>query len=422
MSTFSFLFFSQLYKNRPNQDLKWAMVSQEHHKDGTLHLHVAVWMNKRLNFSSEKYWDFVGGKHGNYMLMWKPEGWIKYILKENSFVSTEGFDPHAFLLSKSKKTNPVNDLIANDVVAGVHKVEDLEKHGRGWVMCNLQKIQRYIQHVEAREAAKETKLSLQGQIPSVSFNKYELEIFQWLKLYSQQKTLNNGCRGDLHLRIQGPTGIGKTKVVEQLVRFFRVYFVPYDGKWFDTFNDDDFDLIVFEEYGKSNVYTPQRLNSLVDGMGTQPLCRRGLAPIVHKKQLPCLMLSNFSWEECYPNVHQDQPVYLDATRRRFKNVRIPKEVPFHGGNPANLFDLLEKLKSIGTCSEEDVSSLSADESALLDEGDVELLQDLKRKRDSSESPESSEGEGYSHSRYYKEPRVHDGLSPSKLMGNDFTIN
>ncbi len=299
------------------------MVSQEHHKDGTLHLHAAVWLKKRVNFSSEKYWDFVGGKHGNYKLMHYPQGWVEYILKENDFVSSEGFDPKAFIKAKRKKQCTASVQIADAIVGGEYDIEKLEEFGRGYVMRNLRSIQYYISHVEHRVAAQRINISLAGVEPDDCFNQSETDIFEWLKYYSIRKTLNNGCSGDLHLRIQGPSEIGKTRLMVVLKLFyFRVYEVPFDKDWFDMFNDRDYDLIVFDEYGKGRTMKPQMLNGLVDGMGMS-FNRRNREPVVHSKKIPTLMISNFSWDGCYPNLSTDSPEYLKPSKRRFKEVVIP---------------------------------------------------------------------------------------------------
>ncbi len=331
------------------------MVSQEHHKDNTLHLHVAVWLNKKLNFSSEKYWDFVGGKHGNYKLMYRPEGWIKYILKENEYKCTEGFDPKVFVRAKAKKQSPVSVQIADAIVAGEYQIEKLEEFGRGYVMHNLKSIQYYISHIENRVAAKRVNVSLTGIQPDDSFNEYETEIYEWLQRYSERKTLNKGCQGDVHLRLQGPSDIGKTRLLKVLKKhFFRVYDVPHDNDWFDMFNDRDYDLIVFDEFGKGLSMKPQMLNGLVDGMGMK-FNRRNREPVIHKRQIPCLLVTNFSWEGCYPKIMEERPDYLKPTRRRFKEVLVPEGAFAPGILTPTLNRLVSHLyKIVGGIEGEDI--------------------------------------------------------------------
>ncbi len=333
------------------------MVAREHHKDLGLHLHIALWFTDIIRFTSKNFWDFVGGKHGNYQLMSRPEGWVKYILKEDDFVATEGFDPKSFIKAKKRKQSTSTIRIESAILGGEYHIEELEKLAPGYMLANLKKVEYYSSHVQQRVEARFTPMPMTQIEPHyANLNIYEQEIYDWLFRYSQRKTLNNGCYGDTHLRVHGHTGIGKTSLLIELHKFFRCYQVPFDGRWYDDFLDEDYDLLTFEEYGKSNVKTPQQLNALTDGMGVK-LCRRGIKPTVHKRQLPCIMMTNFSWEECYPIVGTSEPVYLEATMRRFHTVQIPKS-PNVALIPApTLFNLINLLKA-HVHVEEDESSES----------------------------------------------------------------
>ena len=46
--------------------IKGFMIAQEHHQDGGLHLHIGLWLHKRVAVPPN-YFDFVAGKHGNYL-------------------------------------------------------------------------------------------------------------------------------------------------------------------------------------------------------------------------------------------------------------------------------------------------------------------------------------------------------------------
>ncbi len=46
--------------------VEWAIVAQEHHKDGSLHLHCCVHLKKKKNFHGAACFDFLTQKHGNY--------------------------------------------------------------------------------------------------------------------------------------------------------------------------------------------------------------------------------------------------------------------------------------------------------------------------------------------------------------------
>lgn len=44
----------------------WAIVAQEHHQDGSLHLHCCVHLKKKRHFRKAACLDFLTQKHGNY--------------------------------------------------------------------------------------------------------------------------------------------------------------------------------------------------------------------------------------------------------------------------------------------------------------------------------------------------------------------
>jgi len=48
--------------------------------DGTPHLHIAVWLKKKLS-CNEKFFDCVCEKHGNYLAMRSGYGSVNYLRK-----------------------------------------------------------------------------------------------------------------------------------------------------------------------------------------------------------------------------------------------------------------------------------------------------------------------------------------------------
>lgn len=46
--------------------VEWAIVGQEHHKDGALHLHCCIHLKRKRNFHTPGCFDFLTLKHGNY--------------------------------------------------------------------------------------------------------------------------------------------------------------------------------------------------------------------------------------------------------------------------------------------------------------------------------------------------------------------
>ena len=113
----------------------------------------------------------------------------------------------------------------------------------------------------------------------------------------------------------------------------RVYVVPLTEKWDDSFDDNDYDLVVFDEFKGQRSIT--WMNGFCDGSPFQ-VSRRGTAPFLKTKNLPCLVLSNFSIRMAYSKV--DNVDRLAPLMARFEEVDL-------GGPFASdtLFDLIDKF-------------------------------------------------------------------------------
>lgn len=100
---------------------------------------------------------------------------------------------------------------------------------------------------------------------------------------------------------------------------------------FDSF-DLSADLLVLEEY-KSGL-TIQTLNKLADA-AMFPLKRRNLPPLLLEKRIPMLMLTNYEWQDCYPNVACLNPGVMATLDRRWLEVVVEE-----GSNLYSLIDWL----------------------------------------------------------------------------------
>lgn len=61
-------------------DPKWAVVGQEHHEDGSLHLHCCVHLKKKFRTRHADCLDYLAGKHGNYRAARNLTDVLKYVL------------------------------------------------------------------------------------------------------------------------------------------------------------------------------------------------------------------------------------------------------------------------------------------------------------------------------------------------------
>lgn len=122
--------------------------------------------------------------------------------------------------------------------------------------------------------------------------------------------------------IIGETGLGKTRLKEQLMDRLRVYEMPYDGGWFDEYEDGKYDLIVFDEF--KGGYTPQVMNRICGSEFTS-LPRRGRAPVGKRDRLPVIVLSNYGVNDCFNKLDRGN-AGLVALRRRVIQVTLREKI------------------------------------------------------------------------------------------------
>lgn len=320
--------------NHCGANLKWAVVSQEPHKDGNMHLHVAIHFKERIRYTdrSGTYWDFITGQHGNYQLMRNAHKWVKYVIKGNVFVSTKGFDPKAFILNAQRHKSQQGAIIAVKILKGEKDLMALSVEHPGYMINNLSKVEAFSQFVEDDKRAKVPKCDI-TLISREHLHNHEIQVLLWLKVRSRQSATYRDFK---HLRIEGPTEIGKSSLIFSLRKYFRVYLVGYDEKFFCDYDDDKYDLIVLDEFRSQ--FTLQFLNAFCDGFGV-PLKRKGRVALRHSRKLPIMLLSNYTWDESYFNVATNNHSILETTMRRFNTITLDMD-----GND-NFFNLINLLES-----------------------------------------------------------------------------
>lgn len=70
--------------------IKYLLIAQELHEDGSPHLHALVCLDKKLNTTNEKYFD-AQGSHGNYQVARDTDDVVKYIKKADTMPYEEGY-------------------------------------------------------------------------------------------------------------------------------------------------------------------------------------------------------------------------------------------------------------------------------------------------------------------------------------------
>jgi len=298
--------------------LDYAIVGQEHHKDGNLHLHVLIVLKDKYNCRNERVFDGFAGKHGKYEAAKSESGCIKYVCKEGFNIISHGIDWKEALRLVQRKQSTKSAKVAHMVMEDA-PLEQINEEFPGYMLLHHQQIESYQQFVQNLRAQKKTLIPWNGCNTLRSRrqleNGWEKNIIGWL---NSNMGVKNRRHKTKQLWVYGETGVGKSLLIHTLLQHFHGYEVPEDNGWIEDYNDD-FDFIYVDEYNDSFM-TGSFLNRLAEGVEMK-LKRRGRTPYIKKKNLPLIICSNQSISEVYAS----QPSrVLDAMRARFLEVEIPE--------------------------------------------------------------------------------------------------
>lgn len=291
-------------------DAEFGVIAQEKHSDGSNHLHAYVKMDKKIDRSSEKCFDFKN-LHGNYQGVVHPVECLNYVTKGDDYITfgiLDIFGIRADAERRGKKPR-VWDEIGNDVTAGKSVKEIVLKAPR--LFEHLRRIEDAVaQHALWSIPEKPTFHGL--QVAPCAILRIGVDtVVNWVN--SNVKCARAFKQKQLYL--SGPPNCGKTSLISTISQYVNVYFAPYDGEWFDDYSDD-YDLIVFDEF--RGQYTIQFLNRLLEG-SVCPLRRRGKAPVLKKKNTPCMFLSNYQPHQVYTKASAEK---VDAFIVRLETVVV----------------------------------------------------------------------------------------------------
>ncbi len=96
--------------------------------------------------------------------------------------------------------------------------------------------------------------------------------------------------------------------------------IPMDVRHLDDYEDSDYDLLVMDEFKGQKSIT--WMNGFTQG-GEFPIHKRYCGTI-KKKNLPIIVLSNYSVEEAYDKVAMYNPERLLTLKTRFEVINVVK--------------------------------------------------------------------------------------------------
>lgn len=301
-----------------DSNLAWTVVVQEQHQDGEHHLHALIHFGTSFGIYRSDYYDFVTGKHGDYKSVGGRKSDLQrvvaYLLKTDGDKAFQGISEEEFTSLGEKPEGAKLVAVVNELRAG-SSVHDLIVKYPGQVL-NIKKweVAKAMFDYESMRVSVEpnffASMGWNGIGPGAAPTGSAQGIITWF---------NTNLGGDRYavrpirsqqLWVRAPPGAGKTTLINNLRTCLNIYPMPYET-FQDQWEDNRFDLCVLDEF-KSQLPL-HWLNSWLDG-GIFQVKRKGIAPYPKAQNIPTVILSNYTPEECYPN--------MDATALEALNGRL----------------------------------------------------------------------------------------------------
>lgn len=283
--------------------VKLAVVVTEKHASGDPHLHMLISLEDKLTTRNPNYFDYLAEKHGNYQSTKNVKSWLTYIMKFDQ--EPEIYGEIQTILSDSKKSK--SDQVAEKINTGSTLDQIAEEHP-GYFLLNKRKVEEYMSYV-TNKRLRTNLVSLNLPITYTGQDQQTSTIVDWLNM----NILQPRSFKQAQIFISGPPNYLKTSLVQSLYRYLRVYDMPLLEDFYDFYNDDDYDLVVLDEFKGQK--TVQFMNLFLQG-GVMNLRKKG-QQVMKRKNLPMIVLSNFVIEDCY----RDQ-VKVASLKTRFVEVNL----------------------------------------------------------------------------------------------------
>lgn len=291
-------------------ELEGLIVAHELHADQQGdHLHVLVALKHVIEVTDPRFFDILG-RHGNYKGVKRLEQAVAYITKGFDYV-TWGTLSTLVTPAKQRKEK-VSDAICRMINDEQKTLEEVHKAFPGFFMLHKKIITDYYYWV---------KQGLTKRPPWVPIPIQDCWQEPWKKIatWINSNVRKDRPHGTKQLYIWGPTGVGKSFLIEQLKIPLNVYPAPQTENFFDGLNEST-DLVVFDEFHHQHKIC--FMNQFLDG---SPMNLRVKGGQYHKdNNPPCIVVSNYSLRENYPKVTEDIFATID---RRFEKVYVDTRCP-----------------------------------------------------------------------------------------------
>ena len=301
-----------------SNDIKFIVVGQEEHKDGNPHLHMVVSLNKKRNVTKPGSLDVIAGGHGEYQSARDLNKCVLYCIKEDNWL-VYGLSKEEILDSTLPKT--MQDKVAKMVERGKTDKEIFDLHPGAFLRMQRQ-ITSLRQKVQVWTHLKQVAMNpLQMRyLRGLKSTPSGTAIYKWIKLRLYRRRPMK--LKDPHLWIKGESNLGKTTLWTWLDKHLKIYEIPLDENFYDFFPTSHWDCAVIDEFKGQK--TIQWLNRWLDG--SRMTLRVKGAQALKTNMIPTIILSNFSPEECYPQLAISNPERIQLLHNRVTFVELTSKI------------------------------------------------------------------------------------------------
>jgi len=261
-------------------------------EDPGRHIHMCFKLDKAHTVRKVDFFDNLGGKHGNIQTCRNYKACQIYCAKEGNY-TTHNVDIDAVVKSTKSKKGVKHETVANFILKKPRDVKQVTIKYPGYAIQHLNKVSDFIKLVKTFEddtipypGIDEDKIA---GLPNPT-----LQIIEWLK-----NNLPPAIRPmkQKQLWIYGPSNTGKTTLREDLSKWFNSYHVAIEGgQWWSGFSEES-QIAFFEEFNGYKTMT--QLKHFLDGSTMSIPIKGERIPLLKKRNIPCIILSNHSPEEVY---------------------------------------------------------------------------------------------------------------------------
>lgn len=273
-------------------------------------MHLVFQFTEKININDPNYFDFIAQKHGNLQATRSIAQSLSYISKFDPEPLDFGHVP----VPTAQKVGKLEEIAL--AIKGGSSLVEIDQMHPGVFLNKKRNIEDYFsfQRLMRRRLEAKPWVDLVTGVETGAF----LDVVAWFNnnMKMQRRPIKTP-----QLWLWGPPNIGKTTLLAFISRHARVYYAPSGEDFFDDYDDDSYDLALFDEFDGKNMNLAN-LRKFLDGQ--QMTLRKKGSQIAKRKNIPTVFLSNYAIDQVFKSLADKLSFQV-----RFLEVNIANQMPLH---------------------------------------------------------------------------------------------